>query len=136
MDFVEKRIEKRVDVQLRADACEVDASLLEGIMEGNGYADLFQPDFGLRRPREGMSRVVACDISRSGLRLKGAFSFSQGMKIAVDLHLPQDRLLVKVLLEVMWCEEVEKGFFFAGARFAALEEQSSRRVEEFVMSEA
>ena len=134
MSYVEKRIESRISIRLRADAKELSPDQLEGIMDGQGWTDIFVPSFSYKNPREGMQSLETRDISRSGLRLEGSFGFNRGASLAIDLHLPGDRVLVKALLEVMWVEKDEKNpeWKRAGARFAALEETNSHRIGEFL----
>ena len=129
---MEKRNEQRVVIELRADGSPLSEEQFQGIMDGEGYSDLFMPSYGHRQPREGMHEFKASDLSRSGVRLRASFELKEGQRLAVDLHLPTGRLVVKTLVDVRWSVPDGADGWVAGARFSAMELDGGRRITELI----
>ena len=131
--YNDKRNHPRVTIKLRVDAKVLDENLKIDIMAGNGYPDLDQESLALTKPRRGRQTSHTHDISAGGLRLnaKDLESLEHGSTLELDVHLPGERRVVKVLAEVMWADKSQDSPV-AGLRFAALEDEGLRRLREYL----
>ncbi len=129
----DKRNQPRISVQLRVDAKVLDEDKKIDILSGNGYPDLDQESLSLTKPRRGHRSSYTYDVSASGLRLDAAVleTLEHGTGVELDLHLPGERRVVKLLAEVMWANDA-KDSPIAGLRFAALEDEGLRRLREYL----
>lgn len=129
----DKRNQPRLSVQLRVDAKILDENKKIDILSGNGYPDLDQESLALTKPRRGHRSSYTYDVSASGLRLDAAIldEVEHGTSVELDVHLPGERRVVKVLAEVMWAQKGEDSPI-AGLRFAALEDEGLRRLREYL----
>jgi hypothetical protein len=127
----DQRNQKRVPVQLRADIQLLEERRRVDIMAGMGYPDLDQESLALSSPRRGRSACTTEDISASGMRLSAELlkGLDHGSCIEMDLHIPGERRVVKLLTEVMWADE---GHGRAGLRFAALENEGLQRLRKYL----
>lgn len=124
------RLSQRHAIQVKVDLRPLRTQDVDCILEGQGFEDLNSNSLSMNRPRLGMDRCEAVDISASGVRLRGA-ELAPGTAALMDLHLPDEGVVVKALVEVVWVKEVEKEPY-AGVRFAAMPEQGARRVRSFL----
>jgi hypothetical protein len=127
----ERRIAPRKEEALRVDVKVLPQKELEGILEGDGYSDLDSSSLALTRPRMGMKDMLTCDLSASGLGLVGSVALPKGAALALDLHLPGQKTVLKLLGEVMWSDEFQ-GLPRAGLRVAALDRFSEQRMKNFL----
>jgi len=129
----DKRNHPRVSIKLRVDAKLLDESQKIDILAGNGYPDLDQESLSLGHPRRGRLECHTFDVSPSGLRLSSAQleALEHGTSLELDLHLPGERRVVKLLAEVMWADKGQDSPV-AGLRFAALEDEGMRRLREYL----
>lgn len=131
---VEQRRSKRVPVRMRVDCKPLSGSEVRDIMDGHGYEDLTFASLALSRPRQGMLPARIRDLSGTGLCMEGPLALGPGEVAALDLHLPDDRVAIKILVEVVWtkcaaqCHEPHA----CGMRFAAFEEDGNRRLRAFL----
>jgi PilZ domain len=125
----EKRVRARVPVCLRVDARLIDEQERDAILAGLGFSELNNEGMALSRPRHGLRRSESRDVSASGLRLKvdGLNGVESGRSLCLDIHLPEDRRVVKLLGDVMWVGE-RNGEPVAGLRMAALQQEGLRRL--------
>jgi hypothetical protein len=125
----DKRNHPRLPVKLRVDAKLLPDSQWEEILAGHGYRDLDQESLSLRQPRHGHHACETFDLSASGLRLSAVQleGLEKGSSVELDMHLPGERRVVKLLAEVMWAEK-GSDHPLAGLRFAALEDEGERLV--------
>jgi hypothetical protein len=108
-----------VNLRVRVDARYLDQKEVHGILEGEGFSDLDRPSMAWRRPREGMVTVSSEDFSAGGMALRGGIDFKKGMAFALDVHLPNDSVVIKALAEVMWVQ-MDNTRHRAGLRIAAI----------------
>jgi hypothetical protein len=129
----DKRNHPRVSIKLRVDAKLLDEAQRIDILSGHGYPDLDQESLALSKPRHGRQQCQTFDVSPSGLRLDALAleNLEQGTSLELDLHLPGERRVVKLLAEVMWAERGQDSPV-AGLRFAALEDEGLRRLREYL----
>jgi len=129
----DKRNHPRVSIKLRVDAKVLDEAQKIDILAGNGYPDLDQESLSLGQPRRGRLECHTFDLSPSGLRLAAAHldDLEHGSSLELDLHLPGERRVVKLLAEVMWADQGPDSPV-AGLRFAALEDEGMRRLREYL----
>jgi len=129
----DKRNQPRVSIKLRVDAKVLDENLKVDILAGNGYPDLDQESLSLTHPRRGRQACQTFDVSPSGLRLQAAEleALEHGTSLELDLHIPGERRVVKLLAEVMWADKGQD-CPVAGLRFAALEDEGMRRLREYL----
>lgn len=130
--MAEKRNSPRYAVNLRVDLRALDPAEKQDILDGAGYQDLTYEALSLARPRGNLQSTELSDLSASGLRIvlpKG--SALDGESLVVDMHLPGDRRVVKLLGDVIWTR-VYEGMAVAGVRIAALERDGSSRLSEFL----
>ena len=127
----EKRISSRVPVCLRVDARVIDEQERDAILAGLGFSELNNEGLALSRPRHGLRRSESRDVSASGLRLNvdGMGGVETGRTLCLDIHLPDDHRVVKLLGDVMWVGE-RNGEPVAGLRMAALQQEGLRRLLE------
>lgn len=128
----EKRIQPRLPLRLRVDARLLSEREREDILAGLGHAELETEALALSRPRWGMRRLDSRDVSASGLRLavQGLEGLGPGTALCLDLHLPGDQRVVKLLGDVMWTGAEEGGQAVAGLRIAALEREGFERLRQ------
>jgi hypothetical protein len=76
----------------------------------------------------------ARDLSSSGLRLEGPLALGLGESAVLDLHLPDENVAVKALVDVVWSHPASdpQQLHSFGVRFAALEEEGMRRLKSFM----
>jgi hypothetical protein len=129
--FQEKRIQPRKRLSLRVDARLISEQERIDILAGLGHPDLESEGLALSRPRHGMTRTDTSDISSSGLRLclKGLSKVEAGSAMTLDLHLPGERRVLRLLGDVIWAAE-HAGQAVAGLRFAALNEEGLERLRQ------
>lgn len=126
-----RRIRKRIPMQLRVDVKLLPEHEVQDILDGAGYADLSTSAMALRRPRSGMEGHKTSDVSFSGIGLVCEKKYENGQAAALDVHLPGQRTVLKFLGEVMWTRE-SNGEYRSGMRFAALDEDSARRFADYL----
>jgi hypothetical protein len=129
--YANRRIQERKALSLTIDYRTLDGKETYSILNGEGYLDLNGHSLALTIPRRGMRRLLTRDLSLGGLSVCGAVDVTLGTSTAVDIHLPQDPVLIKVLAKVVWvngCGEKR----LAGLRFSALGEDSRKRLQEFI----
>lgn len=126
----EKRIQARKRLQLRVDARMISEQERIDILAGLGHPDLETEGLALSRPRWGMKRVDSRDVSASGLRIEvGPLgSVASGAALSLDVHLPGESRVVKLLGDVMWSGE-EAGQPVIGLRIAALDLEGLERLK-------
>jgi hypothetical protein len=126
----DKRVKKRLPVQMRVDIRLITEQERVDILAGLGFPDLENEGMALASPRHGLHRSESRDMSASGMRLKVDVlrDVEPGAALCMDLHLPGERRVVKLLGDVMWAGE-QGGEGVAGLRIAALEEEGLRRLE-------
>lgn len=132
----DKRQAARSHVKLRVDLKPLSQSEVQDIIEGQGFPELSYSSLALARPRHGMVPSKVRDLSVSGAQVETMLPVQAGESTAIDLHLPQDRVVVKALAEVVWCRPAKGGGegHSAGLRFAAMEEESLRRLRGFLQT--
>jgi hypothetical protein len=132
-DSSDKRNQPRVSIKLRVDAKVLADTQRDDILAGNGYPDLDQESLSLTHPRRGRQACQTFDVSPSGLRLSAAelTGLGHGTSLELDLHLPGERRVVKLLAEVMWAEKGQDSPV-VGLRFAALEDEGMRRLRGYL----
>ncbi|HTB22899.1 MAG TPA: PilZ domain-containing protein [bacterium] len=126
---LEKRVSPRVPVCLRVDARLVDEQERDAILAGLGFSELNNEGLALSRPRHGLRRSESLDVSASGLRLKvdGLSGVEAGRSLCLDIHLPDDHRVVKLLGDVMWVGQ-RNDEPVAGLRMAALQQEGLHRL--------
>jgi hypothetical protein len=122
-----------VPLQLRVDVKILPKSEVDGILDGEGYPDLSISSLSMSRPRAGMQGNHTLDLSDTGMGLQFPQVYEKGTAAALDLHLPGDRTVVKLLGEVMWSAQAA-GASRVGIRFAALDEDSAQRFSGYLGS--
>ena len=134
MPTSEQRLAPRQTVRLRVDLKPLRHEEVRDILEGQGYDELEFSSLALSKPRTGMLPARIRDISLSGARVEGPVSLGTGEATAIDLHLPDERVVLKVLGEVIWSrpatDDSQPHSF--GLRFAALEEDGLHRLKSFL----
>jgi len=125
----EKRIQSRKRIQLRVDARLITEQERIDILAGLGHPDLDSEGMALSRPRFGMTRLSSQDVSGSGLRLQtnALGEVPEGSALSLDVHLPGEARVVKLLGDVMWTGE-DAGKAVAGLRIAALDQEGLLRL--------
>jgi hypothetical protein len=125
----EKRVRPRVSLCLRVDARLIDEQERDAILAGLGFSELNNEGLALSRPRHGLRRSESLDVSASGLRLKvdGIAGIEAGRSLCLDIHLPEDHRVVKLLGDVMWVGQRDNEPV-AGLRMAALQEEGLKRL--------
>jgi Tfp pilus assembly protein PilZ len=75
------------------------------------------------------------DLSTSGLRLEGPLPLGFGESVFLDLHLPDDPVAVKALVDVVWSQPArdQSQPHRCGMRFAAIDEEGIRRIKNFLV---
>jgi hypothetical protein len=126
----EKRVKIRLPVRMRVDVRMITEQERVDILAGLGFPELESEGMALQSPRHGLQRSESRDLSSSGMRVKveGLGQVEAGSALCLDLHLPGERRVVKLLGDVMWSGE-HAGEPVAGLRIAALEEEGMRRLE-------
>lgn len=125
---VDKRVKPRLAVRLRVDARLLQEQERDAILAGLGFPELENEGLALSQPRHGLKRSESRDVSASGLRLRveGLNGVETGRSMCLDVHLPGDHRVVKLLGDVVWVG-LRDGEPVAGLRIAALEEEGLRR---------
>lgn len=121
---------ERKQVQVTVDVKPLKTQDVDNILFGQGFEDLKLNSLSMSRPRHGMERAQTLDLSVSGLRLEGV-NLKPGTAAVLDLHLPEDKVVVKALVEVVWVK-VEQENSTAGCRFAAIQEFGAERMMSFL----
>jgi Tfp pilus assembly protein PilZ len=134
MTPTEQRLAPRQAVRLRVDLKPLRHEEVRDILEGHGYDELAFSSLSLSKPRVGMIPARIRDLSLGGVRIEGPVSLGTGEATALDLHLPDDRVVVKLLGEVVWSEPAKDSnhLHAFGLRFAALEENALARLKHFL----
>jgi hypothetical protein len=104
------------------------------ILEGNGYDELDFASLSLARPRSGMMPARIRDLSIQGARIEGPMSLGLGEAAVLDLHLPDERVVIKALGEVVWSrpsQDSQPPHAF-GLRFAALKDDALARLKHYL----
>src|SRR6266849_5032513 len=122
----ERRIRERKNLSLRVDVKVLPRREVDDILEGSGYPDLSVTELSMSRPRKGMDGLSTFDLSFSGMGLRCKQLYETGLAVAMDLHLPGQRTVLKFLGEVIWANE-DQGEPRAGFRIAALDIDSAQR---------
>jgi Tfp pilus assembly protein PilZ len=138
MSYVEKRSGDRVQVRMRVDCKPLSSSEVRDILEGRGYSELTFSSLALSRPRQGMLPARVSDLSLGGLRMEGPLPLGLGEAAALDVHLPDERVALKALAEVVWSlPSTEDATPHAcGFRFAAMDHDSVKRLKFYLANEA
>jgi hypothetical protein len=125
----DKRIKPRQTLRLRVDARLIKEQERDAILEGLGFPDLENEGLALSRPRHGLKRSESRDVSASGLRIKleGLDRVDIGRSMSLDVHVPGEHRVVKLLGDVVWVGTAN-GEPVAGLRIAALDEEGLRRL--------
>jgi len=126
----EKRVKTRLPVHLRVDVRLITEQERVDILAGLGFPELENEGMALTSPRHGLHKTESRDVSASGMRLRveGLGNIEAGSALCMDLHLPGERRVVKLLGDVMWSAD-HGGEPVAGLRIAALEVEGLRRLE-------
>lgn len=127
----EKRIQTRKPLRLRVDARLLSEQERIDILAGLGLPDLDSEALAYSRPRHGMQRALTQDVSVSGLRLMAEplGALDPGSALCLDVHLPGEGRVVKLLGDVMWTSS-QDGTPVAGLRIAALEIEGLERLRQ------
>ncbi|MGH7442023.1 MAG: PilZ domain-containing protein [bacterium] len=106
------------------------------ILEGHGYSELAFSSLALSRPRQGMLPARIKNLSPGGLCVEGPCPFQAGEVAALDLHLLDERVALKALVEVVWAQPAadESQPHSCGMRFAALDDDGRRRLRHYLSS--
>jgi hypothetical protein len=117
-------------VRLRVDARVITEQERVDILAGLGFPELEHECPALPRTPHGYHPAQSLDASTSGLRLalSGLAGVESGGALSLDLHLPGERRVVRLLGDVIWSANQE-GELVAGLRIAALEEEGLRRLQ-------
>lgn len=131
----EKRLRPRKALQLRVDARLITEQERIDILAGLGHPDLDTEALSLSRPRWGMQRLFSQDVSASGLRLAVAAlgEIPEGSALCLDVHLPGQQRVVKLLGDVIWSGQ-QAGLPVAGLRIAALEQEGLIRLAQAIQA--
>lgn len=130
---MDRRVAPRKELVLRVDLRVLPDKDVQGILGGAGYPELSVHSLAMTRPRSGMEGSFTFDISFTGMAVRCHKALKQGAAAAVDLHLPGERTVLKLLGEVVWSGEVD-GEARAGIRIAALEDEAAQRFHGFLAS--
>jgi hypothetical protein len=128
--MIDARHATRHLVQVIVDVKVLKTRDVDNILFGQGWQDLNLNSLSMSRPRFGMERAQSLDLSCSGLRLEG-LDLKPGTAAILDLHLPEDKVVVKALVEVVWVRK-EGDKTMAGCRFAAMQEIGAERMMNFL----
>ena len=101
MSPAEKRLANRLSVRLRVDCKPLSRNEISDILEGHGYNELAFSSLAMSMPRQGMMPSKVRDLSLSGLRMEGPLALGLGDSAALDMHLPDERVALKALAEVL-----------------------------------
>jgi hypothetical protein len=126
----EARRTARKNVRLTVDVKSLRTHEVDNILFGQGFEELHSNSLALSKPRAGMERAATLDISGSGLCINGV-PVKRGTAAIVDLHLPEEKVVLKALVEVIWTRQVGEETT-AGCRFAAIQEGGTERMERFL----
>lgn len=126
----EARQAARRTVHVTVDVKALKTQDVDNILFGQGYEDLNFNSLSMSRPRHGMERAATLDLSISGIRLAG-IELKPGTAAVVDLHLPDEKVVIKALIEVVWARQ-EGEQPTAGCRFAAIQENGAERMTSFL----
>ena len=138
MPTAEHRLSNRLPVRMRVDCKPLSGSEIRDILEGHGYSELAFASLALSRPRQGMLPARVKDLSVGGLCMEGPLPLGLGDAAALDMHLPDERVALKALAEVVWSKPAnnEEKPHACGLRFAAMDEEAMRRLKLFLSSSA
>jgi hypothetical protein len=123
---VDARHATRHAIHVTVDVKALRTQDVDNILFGQGFQDLNLNSLSMSRPRHGMERGQTLDLSCSGLRLSG-IDLKPGTAAILDLHLPEDKVVVKALVEVVWTS-LQGEMPTAGCRFAAIQEFGAERM--------
>ena len=128
-DPLNKRIRPRQSLRLRVDGRMLTEEERLGILSGQGFPELDVESPALTRPRNGLARLESRDVSASGLRVRvdGLQKVEAGAAMSMDLHLPGDHRVIRLLGDVIWRAD-QDGESVAGLRIAALEVEGLQRL--------
>ena len=131
---LDKRQAQRVPVRLRVDCKPLSNAEVRDILDGQGYQELAYASLALNRPRQGMLPSKVRDLSLTGLRMEGPLPLGLGDAAALDMHLPDERVALKALAEVVWSKPagLAEEPHACGLRFAAMDEESARRLRHYL----
>lgn len=134
MTATDKRLSTRVRVRLRVDCKPLEHAERLSVLEGHGFPELSYRSLALSRPRAGMTPMQARDLSLTGLRLEGPLPLGLGDSAMLDLHLPDEPVAVKALVDVVWSRPAEgpRQLHSCGLRFAALDDEGVRRLKSYL----
>jgi Tfp pilus assembly protein PilZ len=134
MTPTEQRLAPRQAVRLRVDLKPLRHEEVRDILEGNGCDELDFSSLSLSKPRMGMIPARIRDISLRGVRIEGPVSMGTGEAAVLDLHLPDERVVIKALGEVVWSRPStdSQQMHAFGLRFAALEEDALNRLKHYL----
>lgn len=134
MNPSEQRLAPRLAVRLRVDLKPLRHDEVRDILQGQGYDELEYSSLSLAKPRVGMLPARIRDISLSGMRVEGLVAMGAGEATAMDLHLPDERVVIKALGEVVWSQPASDDSqpHSFGLRFAALEEEAIIRLKNYL----
>lgn len=132
--MLDQRLALRVPVRLRVDCKPVDHAEKTDVLDGHGYPELSFRSLALTRPRAGMTPMKVRDLSLSGMRLEGPLPLGLGDCLLLDLHLPDERVAVKALVDVVWSRNAPDPQLphSCGVRFAAIDDEGLRRLKAFL----
>jgi hypothetical protein len=134
----ENRHSHRMPLRMRVDCKPLSGTEVQDILEGHGYSELAFASLALSRPRQGMLPSRVRNLSLCGMCMEGPLAMSQGEAAALDLHLPDERVALKALVEVVWSKPStdDDKPHMCGLRFAAMEEESTRRLKRYLSTAA
>jgi Tfp pilus assembly protein PilZ len=127
----ENRRSNRVSIRIRVDCKPLSGSELRDILEGRGYSELAFSSLALSRPRQGMLPARVKNLCVGGLCMEGPLALGLGEVAALDMHLPDERVALKALVEVVWSKPAvgDDKPHACGLRFAAMDQDSVRRLK-------
>jgi Tfp pilus assembly protein PilZ len=127
----ENRCASRMPIRMRVDCKPLSGSEVRDILEGRGYSELAFASLALSRPRQGMLPSRVKNLSMGGLCMEGPLPLGLGEAAALDMHLPDERVALKALVEVVWTKPAtgDDQPHACGLRFAAMDEESTRRLK-------
>ncbi|HTA17271.1 MAG TPA: PilZ domain-containing protein [bacterium] len=130
----ENRRSNRVSLRIRVDCKPLSGSELRDILEGRGYSELAFSSLALSRPRQGMLPARVKNLSGGGLCMEGPLALGLGEVATLDMHLPEERVALKALVEVVWSKPAagDDQPHACGMRFAAMDQESVKRLKHYL----
>jgi Tfp pilus assembly protein PilZ len=134
----ENRRSKRVTIRIRVDCKPLSGSEVRDILEGRGYSELAFSSLALSRPRQGMLPARVKNLSAGGMCMEGPLALGLGEVATLDMHLPEERVALKALVEVVWSKPAagDDKPHACGVRFAAMDQESVRRLKLYLSNSA